>query len=377
MVNTPASQQFRGGDTTQLKQTAAVLRQMGVEVEESYELEPDGRGFDLAHIFNLRTLDATERQVQSLKHQGLPVVMSPIYLNISFPLWGTRVIENLFNQATSVAQLAQGLTGLKNHTLRINRQDGQVFAADTKNRQPDYDLRQRRILDNIDYLLPNSILEMDQLARTLRVGNIPFSVVPYAADPAIFLDPDPTSFIQEYGLQDFVLQVGRLELSKNQVMLAYALKELELPVVFIGGNMQPNYIEWCKRYGPKQLKIISHLPPEMLRSAYAAARIHVLPSWIETCGLVTMEAALANCSVVASIAGYEREYYRDLAYYCDPADVDDIRQTVIMAWEQYQHDLPRRQKLKELILQDYTWERAAAITLQAYQQVLGAKETEN
>src|SRR5207248_4531127 len=133
--------------------------------------------------------------------------------------------------------------------------------------------------------------------------------------------------------------------SKNQLLTVCALRDLGVPVVLIGGNLQRNYLEWCRQYGPKGLRVIPHLPPAELRSAYAAARVHVLPSWMGTCGLVTMEAALANCNVVCSIAGFEVEYYRDLAYYCDPADPASIREAVVRAYENYAQDAARRVQL--------------------------------
>jgi glycosyltransferase involved in cell wall biosynthesis len=375
MINTPASVNYKGGDSTQLFQTAAELKKLGIEVGTSFELKPDATGYDIAHIFNLRTLDATQVQVEHLKSQGTPIVMSPIYLNPSKALWGTKLIENIFAQKPSEEQLKQNLDGLKNGVLRVATAQGQTFTAEGLNRfSPDYDRRQRQILSNIDYLLPNSVLEMDQLARTLRVGNIPYDIAPYGADPKVFLDADPEPFVKEYGLRDFVLQVGRIERSKNQLLLCHALRNVDLQLVLIGGNLQEYYLQWCKQYGPKNLKIISHLPHEMLKSAYAAARVHVLPSWIETCGLVTMEAALANCSAVVSLFGYEREYYRDLAYYCDPSDVDDIRANVVNAWQNYDRDRNRREELKQLILREYSWKRSAEICLKAYQKVLESKK---
>ncbi len=374
LVNTPKSLEFRGGDLTQMQETGAELKKLGVQVEESFEREPDGRGFDLAHVFNLRTIDVTSRQVGHLKSLGLPVVLSPIYLNPSFPLWATRVIKNIFGSSPAPEKLSQLLTNLQNYDLKVKCANGQMFSAEGKNRpRADYDQKQREILANVDYLLPNSLLEMDQLVKSLRMGNIPFSVVPYAASPEVFLNADPEVFIKQYGLRDFVLQVGRLERSKNQLLLCYALRELDVPLVLIGGNFQKEYLQWCQQYGPKNLTVIPHIPHEVLRSAYAAARVHALPSWVETCGLVTMEAALANCNVVASIVGYEREYYRDLAYYCDPSNVNDIRLAVFNALENYDRDLLRRQQLKELILKNYTWERAAEITLRAYERVLSLK----
>ena len=372
LVNTPASERFRGGDSTQMHQTAEGLRALGVEAYTTTEAEPGARGFDVAHVFNLRTLEVTGRQVQSLKESGVPIVMSPIYLNPGYPLWATQLIANIFGQARSAAEIDKLLDGLKNHSLQVKKPGGGVLAADTPNRSiPDYDARERAILTHIAHLLPNSFIEMNNLVKGLRLCPPPFTVVPYASDAALFLDPDPEPFVAKHGITDFILQVGRIELSKNQLLLAYALRDADLPLVLIGGNLQAHYLEKVKKYGPKRLSIIEHLPQEELRSAYAAARVHVLPSWIETCGLTTMEAALANCSVVVSIAGCELEYFRDLAYYCNPADVASIRQAVQSAYENHDRDAPRRQQLKDLILKEYTWTKAAELTKGVYERVVG------
>ncbi len=372
MVNTPMSARFRGGDTVQMHETAEALKPLGVTVSLSCELEPDARGFDLVHVFNLRTVPTTLTQVESVRRYGIPVVLSPIYLEPSFALWGTKMVENIFRRRRTEADVDILVQRLKNRSLRV-KYGNRVLSADTRNRpRPQYDEMQRAVLRHVSYLLPNSYLEMDQLAKTLRVCDIPFDVVPYAAAAGVFLDPDPGPFVGRFGVKDFVLQVGRIELSKNQLLLSYALRDTGLPLVCIGGNTQEWYLEACKRWG-QHLTIIPHLSQRKLAAAYASARVHALPSWIETCGLTTMEAALANCNVVASIAGYEREYYRRYPYYCDPSDVDSIRNAVTRSYRAYQEDQPRRDQLKALILREYTWQRAATVAFAAYQRVLASR----
>ena len=54
-----------------------------------------------------------------------------------------------------------------------------------------------------------------------------------------------------------------------------------------------------QRISGDRLTIIDHLPQELLASAYAAAGVHALPSWMETCGLVSLEAALCGTPLVA------------------------------------------------------------------------------
>jgi glycosyltransferase involved in cell wall biosynthesis len=195
-------------------------------------------------------------------------------------------------------------------------------------------------------------------------------VDPADAEARTFLDPDPGPFVTRHGLRDFVLQVGRIEVAKNQLLLAYALRDLGVPLVLIGKPLQGGYLDWCRRYGPRSLRVLPYLPDDELASAYAAARVHALPSWGENCGLVSLEAALADCNLVVSTAGFELEHFRDLAYYCDAADVASIRKAVLAALANYDRDAPRRLRLKRLILQEYTWERAAELTHQAYVRVL-------
>ncbi len=376
MVNAPSATKFRGGDSTQMRKTAEALRGLGVEVEESFEPQPNTAGFDIAHVFNLRTVGATMRQVRHLKSAGIPIVMSPIYLNPSRALWASRAIISIFGRNRREDKRREMLDQFRKYSLVVpsGKRGGGEWSAHTDNRSTvGYDEAEKRILQNVRYLLPNSMLEMNALMKTLRVFDLPFSVVPYAADAKLFLDADPKPFVKKHRIQNFILQVGRVESSKNQLMLLYALRDLKLPVVLIGGLLQKQYAQWCRAFGTRNVRYIPHMPVEELRSAYAAAHVHALPSWIETCGLVTMEAALANCNVVCSNAGFEVEYYRDLAYYCDPADPDSIRRAVVKAMRNYPADAPRRDTLKRLILSEYTWERAAKLTYDAYRKVLGEK----
>src|SRR5262249_25316706 len=252
----------------------------------------------------------TPGQVAYLNKQGKPIVLTPIYLNPSLALWALQVIPTIFRTAQNQTQLTHLLEELRLHQLKAKAPGDQITTADGTNRtRPDYDQLQHATVRMADHLVPNSYLELHELHRTLRPPPVPFTVVPFATDPLTFLDPDPGPFVKKYGLKDFILQVGRIEASKNQLMTAYALRGLKIPLVFIGGNLQRPYLQWCKQFGPKTLRILPHLPASELRSAYAAARVHVLPSWMETCGIVTLEAALANCNVVCSMAGFEVEYF--------------------------------------------------------------------
>lgn len=371
MVNHPECERFRGGDLVQMRQTAAALKPLGVRVAESFALEPDASGFDLAHVFNLRTVLATPRQVAHLKAQGVPVVLSPIYLNPTIAVWGGRAVAGAFQDNPAPELLAARLRSIRERTMTVHQTDGPALTARGEYRpHPDYDRLQRRALADADLLLVNSILELHALTRSLDIAVPRFAVAPVGVDPAAFLNADPAPFVAKFGLSDFVLQVGRIEGTKNQLMLAHALRDAGLKLVLIGGNRQPQYLESVRRHGSADLLVIDHLPQSEVASAYAAARVHVLPSWSETCGLVNLEAAVAGCAVVAGSLGYEVEYLREYADYCDPANAESIRETVWSAWTDHPRGAIRRELLRRRVLENFTWATAAEATLAAYRSVL-------
>ena len=55
---------------------------------------------------------------------------------------------------------------------------------------------------------------------------------------------------------------------------------------------------------------------------------------METCGLVTLEAALSGTPVVGSTFGHELEYLQQDCWYCDPADPQSIHRAVLLQSKQ-------------------------------------------
>lgn len=374
MVNTPASRQLRGGDLTLMAKLAETLRGRGVEVTHSFEPEPDAGGADIAHVFNIRTVDATPGQVAHLERQGVPIALTPLYIEPSFATWAVQAVSTIFGPDRAEEEIEPALAALARRDLAVRRPDGREVAPHARHRPlPDYDRLQRETLVRVDRLLPNGLFELDALRKTLGALELPFSVVPEAVDPLLFADPDPMPFVQAQGLRDFVLQVGRIEHLKNQLLLAYALRDLDVPLVLIGDCQRRDYLDLCRRRGPKGLWVIPRLDPKQLRSAYAAAAVHALPSFFEACGLASLEAGLAGCQLVVGSAGYELEHFGELAYYCDPVDVASIRAAVERALERRGADADRRLRLKRRIMREHTWEHAAAALHGAYEATLAAR----
>lgn len=352
-----------GGDTVQMVRTGEHLRRLGCEVDVSLCLQPEASGYDLVHVFNLQRPREQLPQVRHLQRYGTPIVLSPIYWDTSEALWADMATKAAFGQAGNEGELGAYLERIEDGSLAVR----DVTVHSRPEPYPGFRAEQREILWSVDFLLPNSYMEMRQIGLSLGVHNQAFAVVPNAVEARTFAEASPEWFLSRFGLRDFVIAAGRFEATKNQLMLVHALQGTGLQMVLVGACGDKKYLDLCRRFAPPgTLFIVDNLSQEELASAFAAARVHVLPSWGETTGLVSLEAALAGCSNVVSDRGAQWEYFREYAYYCNPASAASIRAAVTAAYSNYDHDAPKRRRFQKLILQWYTWNRTAKETLSAY-----------
>jgi glycosyltransferase involved in cell wall biosynthesis len=150
-------------------------------------------------------------------------------------------------------------------------------------------------------------------------------------------------------------------------MLIRALNDTQYNV-FIHGKPSPNntrYFEQCKIEAGSNIHIGGHLAPQELFTAYANAKVHVLPSYFETTGLSSLEAAVMGCNIVVTDRGDTKDYFDKHAWFCDPDSPQSIKQAVDAAFA-----APYDEKFRQHILTSYTWKKAAEETLKAYKTVL-------
>ena len=165
------------------------------------------------------------------------------------------------------------------------------------------------------------------------------------------------------------MQAGRVEAGKNQAMLCWALRNTNIPIVLIGSTKNwPAYGQLCKEISGDRLHLIEHIPQDLLASAYAAARVHCLVSWMDTCGLVSLEAGLSGTSIVGSTFGHELEYLKNDAWLADPGDPDDIQNAVLNAWESA--SMEKQTRLKKRIIEEYNWEKTTDMTIENYKNII-------
>ena len=354
-----------GGDTIQVRETRSALEALGHHVEVCGTSEVERAGpCDVAHVFNIQTAESSWRAFQLLERRDTPIVLSSIYWDM-LDHWFDLAVLGLPRWRTLVSVL--GRARARNLYVRWHRMKAP--------RTPEWRL-QRALLERASRVLPNSQSEADLLMATFRL-NGGFSdkvdVVPNGIVRSRFEAPQPSAFfLERYGVRDFVLEVGAISPVKNQLGLLDALADTPVPVVFIGqpAPAMPEYAERCRERAARRGNVVfvDRLPHEELPGIYALAAVHALPSWRETPGLASLEAAAAGCRVVSTSIGSASDYFGDLAWYCDPADVGSIRRAVEAALA-----APRSTALRERVLSAFTWDAAGRATAAAYGRAAGRR----
>jgi glycosyltransferase involved in cell wall biosynthesis len=344
-----------GGDTVQVSQTARCLRELGVEVDICLTDDTiDYRRYDLFHYFNIT------RPADILFHTGKtkkPFVLSPILIDYS-------EYDKLHRPGISGSVLRR----LSAHNNEYVKTIGRWIAWKDKMRSKGYLLKGqcrsiRQILDNAAMLLPNSMAEYKRLEEEYGITK-EYLVVPNGIDDTLFF-PD-----EKIKKEDtVVLCAARIEGIKNQLNLIKALNNSQYTLLLVGAAApnQKNYYNECRKIAAKNIHFYDHVPQSSLIRFYKIAKVHALPSWFETCGLSSLEAAAMGCNVAITDKGYTREYFGNDAFYCEPGDPESILQVIETAAKS-----DCNKKLQEKIFHQYTWQQAAAITMGAYKKIIPA-----
>ena len=339
----PRESDIPGGHLVQYRETADALERAGVAVRRSAEQEPELHGIDVVHGFGL-----LPQHAQYCRARGVALAISTIYWDRSYRRAGLghpTTARRLVGRVRRGARL--GIASMRGETAGIE-------AAWTAVNE---ELRFLAAFSAADVLLPNALGEADAITADFGVMP-PIVVVPNGVDATRFtLPPDGRA-------RTGVLFVGRIEPHKNQLGLIRAMKGTDVQLTIAGPDHphHPDYAAQCRSEGGGRVHFAGFVPDEDLPALYASARVHVLPTWFETTGLSSLEAALSGCSIVTTSRGHAREYFGDLTRYCDPAEPASIRRAVDEALT----DPAPPAALRERILDHYTWDHVARATIDAY-----------
>ncbi len=348
----PHESRVSGGHVVQLEQTARALRRLGLDVRTDFSADPDPQDVTLVHGFGLHASD-----VHPWHWRGVPVVVSSIYWDQHYRAEGG---EHRLRARARARALAGRARRAARFALAASR--GNWSLVDACLRYVPDELRTLAAFEAADLLLPNGTGEAAAIRRDLAVTT-PMWVVPNGVDPERF-----AGLAEVVTDRDSVVCLGRIEPHKNQLGVIEALRGTGIRLV-VAGYEHPDhrrYAAQCRAAGAGWVDFRGEVTEDEATALLGAAKVHVLASWFETTGLVSLEAALAGCNVVSTARGYAREYLGEHAWYCDPADPVSIRGAVVAAW-----NAPSRTELRAHVLAHYTWDHVGRETAAAYEALMG------
>ena len=347
-----------GGDTEQILQTAKFLKELGVGVELFLTTQKiDYSKYDLLHVFNItRPADILYHISKTKK----PVVVSTILVDYTeydmqhrtglpglilrlFPAGANEYIK-------TIARWVLKKDSLQSKSYLWKGQEKSI----------------KEILQKASLLLPNSEAEYQKIEGLYGMKKN-YSVIPNGIDSSLFFPPSESDSYRMEKDDKLILSAARIEGRKNQLNLIKALNDTTYTLLLTGlpAPNQKKYYEECKKIASQNIKFCGRVPINILVDYYKKAKVHVLPSWHETCGLSSLEAAAMGCNIVITEKGFTREYFGDDAFYCDPGNPESIFNAVEKA---AQSDC--RKELQQKVLNRYTWQQAAASTLESYQKII-------
>lgn len=341
-----------GGHRVQLQQTARALRSLGVEVDEHDGPNLPSGSWDLVHGFQL-----SAKEVAQARRDGCPIALSTIYWGLSYTTASST------SRPTTRERLGQTYRGLRYFGASLRGRDALSRLAF---REAEDQLDRLRAWSMADVLLPNAEGEARHIRDDLGVLTETV-VVPNAIDADLF----SPGFVHARAAGT-VLSVGRIEPHKNQLGTILALRDLPDVSLTVVGPPHPHhadYYEQCRQAATDSVTLLPGVDHTQLPALYAQHKTHVLASWYETTGLVSLEAAASGCTVVTTDRGHAPEYFGADARYCDPAAPESIRNATLAALTD---DPP--QVLVRRISAMYTWDETARTTLGAYESVLARRQ---
>ena len=180
-----------------------------------------------------------------------------------------------------------------------------------------------------DAIVAQTIQEADFISKIYNIKKEKIHIIPNGVKESILDQYDPTK------KKDIVLCVGRFDHNKNQLSLIKAIKDLGLPLHFVGGPSveEKHYYNECKNLATGDNNIVFHgwLQNESkeLLNLYQRAKVVVLISHKEIFGNSLIEGAASGANLVASNSIPTSEWeFNEHCVRVSPDSVQDIRKGI-------------------------------------------------
>ncbi|MBI5690474.1 MAG: glycosyltransferase [Verrucomicrobia bacterium] len=374
LLLSPFEPQLPAEKAREIEEFAARMREAGILVQPTTDPCPDTRGFDLVHVWGMSQPHHTISQIKAVRQQspGCPVVLSPFHreLGVTDSAVRTLVAELARNQARP-AQGERLLAAFAAGRLLLDGEEHPLESAGGLFHRSQ-ELFRRRILGLVDHLLLWSESERATVVAG-GGGGRPVTVCPRGIDVASLAAANPETFVRKYGVRNFLLVAAPVNEVNNQVLLLHALRTESIPMVIVGRWASVNCLKLARKLAPRGTVFLEELSPEMMASAFRAARLFALPGWADAVAGEVISAAATECALVLGDHPAERELAGEAAHYCNPANPAAIRSAVKAALAVNPDDAQRRKQRCEAVRRRHDWSAATARIAAAYEDVIGRR----
>jgi len=296
------------GDTDIIFKIYTFLKERNIEVQICGANEDvDYNKYDIVHLFDIKNIFDTYKHFKLASNCKCNIVVQPMYFNMS-----------KFFEYT-------------NNTARVNSWNNcKVY--------------RELILKRSKLIICNSTYEKELIARDFSVKGKFITI--YNGVNVNYEDIPQYDFRGRYGIDKYILCVGRICECKNQLTLSRVCNDLKINLVLVGTAMDEEYLKACLKY--KTTHYLGFMKEYDLYNAYSFSKAHVLASFSEVTSLSSLKAGAYGCNVVVSEEGASREYFKDMAIYCNPYEYESIKEAVKKAMCTKKND-----NLKEYIKENY------------------------
>ena len=334
--------------------TKEYLEKIGVAVDISLNPKVDLSNYDLVHIFNIMRPFETYLFIKNALSQEKKILMSSIY-------WDFNEYNTIGRNSLSLSYLYRNLDEFFVEKLKYLFKRKKIIKSFEKEFLSFFLADYKKILEKVNLFLPNSVDEGEIIKRKIS-NNIKYGVVLNAVDSELFNLKSSSNRSQQG------ITVARLDPRKNILNLLKAFKNIDYKLDIYGNNspLHNDYVLDANKLLNSNTKINKYVEHVDLPDLYNTYETHILPSWLETPGLVQLEAAACGCNIVSTIKGSTQEYFRNFATYCEPGSPLKIAEAI----NESREVMLKPSVISEFILDNYTWQKTAIQTNFYYESLL-------
>lgn len=366
-----------GGDTVQVEKTRQfLLQKFNLDIKiicDNGKVNID-EDFDILHVWGINASPFLDKILENAKKNKKKIILSSIYWDVSHSLFlkyfiGPVLNNNLFPFLEKCNKLFEYLIMVPVAAIVPKYRKKTCYICGSKK----FKKYRRSSISASDYIIPNSDEEGELLCKDIDLPydkvKDKFISIPNAVDTSK-LDYECNEKILSQ-LDNFVIQAAGIEPLKNQLSVVKALmQEKEIPIVFAGAIRNEKYYNVIKKLADKRGNVYftGRIDEKQLFDLYKRAHVHVLASFRESPGLVTIEALMNDCQIVVSEEKYcPLKYYKfdEYGFVCNPYDIKSIKKAILNSYKQ-----PKKINLSEKYYQFFSYNNVADMTFDVYKKVL-------